>query len=212
MRSFTKGFLKLVLWLGGILLVFVAVMRIFFVDVAVVGHNAMAPTMQAGDMVLIWRSGEPDDLGEVTICDHPTSPGELVMGRVVGKPGMVLEADRNRLRIAGSVPDMDWQGERERFEDTVQNITADYRRAIVTMGNVDHAIYERENVDFRMQSVQVQPGKIFLMGDNRTHVGQDSRFFGAVDPDKCHGTVFMRLAPASDSPNDLGHNYLDIID
>ena len=212
MRSFTKGFLKLLAWLVGILLVFVAVMRIFFVDVAVVGHNAMAPTMEAGDSVLIWRNGVPEDLGDIAVCNHPENPGELVMGRVVGKGGMRLESDRHsRLSIAGSIPDIDWQGEHS-FADTVREDTATYTKGLVEMGNVHHLIFHREGSVFRMQPVDVPPGKVFLMSDNRMHPGQDSRYFGPVDPAACQGTVFMRLAPAEDSPNDLDHAYLDIID
>ncbi len=211
MRSFTKGFLKLVAWVVGILLVFVAVMRIFFVDMAVVGHNGMAPTMEAGDTILIWRHGEPKDLGDITICDHPVNAGELVMGRVVGKPGMVVEADsRHRLVVAGSIPDIDWQGS-DHFVDTVEGTEDDYRRGVAVFGNVDHLLWVRDGAEFRMRSVEVQEGEIFLLGDNRTYVGQDSRYFGTIDPATCHGTVFMRLVPASDSPNDLGNGYLDII-
>lgn len=211
-RSFTKTLLKFLAWVVGLLVVFVAVMRIFFVDVAVVGHNGMAPTLEAGDTILLWRNGTPDDLGDITICDHPRNSGELVVGRVVGKSGMTLEVDdHGRLVIAGSRPNMDWLGE-ERFTDTVEDFTATYRKGLAVMGNVEHLLYVREGTTFRMRPTEVERGKVFLMSDNRTHVGQDSRYFGAVDPATCHGTVFMRLAPASDSPNDLGHGYLDIID
>lgn len=211
MRSFTKGFLKLVAWVAGVLLVFAAIMRIFFVDVAVVGHNAMAPTLEANDTILLWRSAVPDEMGDVTICDHPANPGELVMGRVVGKGGMTLEVDRyQRLTIEGSTPDIDWSGTLS-FNDAVQGHTASYNRGIVELGNVEHEIMHREDSAFRLPRTTVEEGKIFLLSDNRMHPGQDSRYFGTVPLENCHGVVFMRLAPAGDSPNDLGHNYLDII-
>lgn len=212
MRAFLKTIGKITLWVGGILLVFVAVMRIFFVDVAVVGHNAMAPTMEAGDTVLIWRHGEPDEMGDITICPHPAHPSQLVMGRVVGKPGMLIQHNRyNALEIAGSVPDVDWQST-ETFTDTLQDRTDDYRRGLEKLGNVEHWIYVRDRADFRMSPQTVPEGKVFLLSDNRTHVGQDSRYYGAVDPATCQGTVFMRLLPAEDSPNELGTSYLDIIE
>lgn len=212
MRSFLKTTGKLVLWAGGIVLVFAAVMRIFFVDVAVVGHNAMAPTMEAGDTILIWRNGVPDAMGDITICPHPAQPSQLVMGRVVGKPGMTIQPNRfGALEIAGSVPDVDWQGT-ETFTDTLEDRTDDYKRGLEKLGNVEHWIYVREGAEFRMSPVTVGEGDVFLLGDNRTHVGQDSRYFGTVDPETCQGTVFMRLSPPSDSPNDIGTSYLDIID
>ena len=211
MRSFTKGFLKLLAWVLGVLLVFAAIMRIFFVDIAVVGHNAMAPTLEANDTVLLWRNAVPEDMGDITICDHPANPGELVMGRVVGKAGMELETDRhNRLVIAGSTPDMDW-GERISFTDGVQGYTASYQLGLVELGNVEHEIMHREDAAFRLPTTTVEPGRLFLLSDNRMHPGQDSRYYGTVSIESCHGVVFMRLAPASDSPNDLGHAYLDII-
>lgn len=213
MKSFLKTTLKILLWVGGILLLFVAVMRIFFVDVAVVGHNAMAPTMEAGDTILIWRRGTPDEIGDITICPHPGQPGQLVMGRVVGKAGMTIDSNPrfHTLEIEGTVPDVDWRGT-ETFTDTVEDRTDDYKRGMEKLGNQDHWIYVRDGAEFRMTPETVDEGKIFLLGDNRTHVGQDSRYFGTVDPSTCQGTVFMRLAPAEGSPNDIGTGYLDIID
>lgn len=212
MRSFLKITAKLLLWVGGILLVFAAVMRIFFVDVAVVGHNAMAPTMEAGDTILIWRSATPDEIGEITICAHPGQPDQLVMGRVVGKPGMLLQQNRyGALEIEGSTPDVDWRGT-DTFTDTLEDRTDEYKRGMEKLGNRDHWIFVRERGQFRMSPTTVGEGKIFLLADNRTHVGQDSRYFGTVDPETCQGTVFMRLLPAEDSPNDLDTGYLDIIE
>jgi len=210
-RSFTKNFFKVLGWALGILIVFVAVMRIFFVDVAVVGHNAMAPTTVAGDQVLVWRHANLD-MGDVTICQHPSNPNELVMGRVAAKGGMTIQTDRRgQLDVEGTVPDIDWQDDVQ-FTDTLQGRTATMRTGIEKFGNVEHLIFVNTDRQFRVRARTVPEGKLYLLSDNRTHPGQDSRYFGSVDPDTCQGTVFMRLAPASDAPNDLGHGYLDLID
>jgi len=211
-RRFWKPIVKFLAWVVGLLLVFVAVMRIFFVDAAVVGHNGMAPNLEVGDEILLWRHGTPDTLGDVTICPHPGRPNELVVGRVLAKGGMTIQTDpRGQLVVEGSVPDRNWVGEM-RFTDVLEQRTEVMRRAIENLGAVDYEIIQRQDAVFTVRPVAVPEGKIFLLGDNRTFVGQDSRYFGPVDPATCVGTVFMRLWPASESPNDLGHGFFDIID
>ena len=44
---------------------------------------------------------------------------------------------------------------------------------------------------------KVEPGKVFVMGDNRND-SKDSRIIGAVDASKILGKVVFRLSPVKD--------------
>ena len=209
MRGATKTTLKGLGWIAAILLLIAGVMKLFFVDVAEVGHNGMAPTLVSGDQVLLWRDAVPE-MGSVTICRHPARPNEFVMGRVVGKPGMTLSSDRGQLHVEGTVPNRDTVGQVQ-FHDQASNRSFHMTYGIENLGNTPHWFFERADQVFQLRTTTVPNGRIFLLADNRTFLGQDSRFFGAVDPATCVGRVFMRLAPADGVPDELDHGWLDMI-
>ena len=74
----------------------------------------------------------------------------------------------------------------------------------------EHEFYERVGTPFQLQPRTVERG-YFLLGDNRTHIGQDSRFFGEVDPQTCLGLVFMRFSPADPTGDDIKHGWFELI-
>ncbi len=210
--SFTRTLLKLLAWVGGILLVIVAVLHVFFVDRYVVANNAMAPTMFAGDEVLAWRDSNPD-MGTISVCENPRSPGQLVIGRVIAKLGMTIKTVRNQLEIERTTPDRDVQGS-VRWHDEIANTTVDMSYGVEHLGNTDHLYFQRADSNFNIRETQVRRG-YYLMGDNRTAVGLDSRAYGEVEPVKCRGNVFMRLRPSeTQGPGDanLPHGWLEILD
>lgn len=211
MTKLLRFLFKAALWVFGIAAVVAAVFQIFWVDMAVVGHNAMAPTLVAGDRVLMWRDPTVE-MGDILICAHPSRPGEFVMGRVVGKTGMQIDTNRGQLRIAGTTVDRDFRGTYS-FMDTTLGRPEQMRYGIEKMGNTDHAFFERERSRFEIRPREVRKG-IFLLSDNRTYPQQDSRVFGDVDPSTCIGEVFMRLIPSKEQsmPEGLQHGYADILD
>jgi signal peptidase I len=207
-KTFLKGTFKLLAFVLGVALVLGAILRIFFVDLAVVGHNGMAPTLIAGDEILVWR-GTPD-FGDVTICKHPADPSRLVIGRVVGKPGMMLDTAQGQLRIDRRILERDtMQG--VRFRDGVMDRTDEMSYGIEKLGNTEHFYFYRRNYNFTFRPVNVVRG-LFLISDNRSYPGEDSRSFGEVDPETCIGDVFMRLQPSPDPGSTLEYGWLDIIE
>lgn len=206
-----KALGKGALWLGALVLVVVGVLRLFFLDLVEVGHDGMAPTMIAGETVLMWRGVDEPEMGDLLVCHHPTATGQMVIGRVVGKAGMTLRDVRGALEISGSVPDRDVL-EMERFFDQTTNQEGDYRRSLVKLGNTDHFVYERERFVFRLRETRVEPNRVFLMADNRAAVQLDSRTFGTVPVSSCLGTLFMRFRPAQTRSADLGNGWFDFLD
>lgn len=207
-RDFLKGALKFLGVIGGILLVIGVILYIFFVRVVEVGHNAMAPTIMLGDTVLVWRTTDYE-LGDVLLCPHPSEPNRYVMGRVVGRPGQTVRIERGILYINNQSPDVD-------LHSPIQFTNTEIGR-IQTMVwgdedllDHDHTIFyeERRMTPYRPHVVRGGP---FLLSDNRTYIGEDSRTFGEVSAMQCIGRVFMRLI-AADSPPEIGNSALDILE
>lgn len=210
MGNFYKGLFKIALWVGGVLLVIGGALRIFFVTPINAGHDSMAPTFLAGEKVLLWRDATIE-MGDIVVCENPETPGAMVLGRVMGRGGMTLETDeRDDFSIEGTRVDVDWQGAIE-FFDADANRELSLRRGIETVGNTEHTIFVREGTEFRLRRTEVPAGKIFLLSDNRSSVGHDSRTFGPVDESTCLGTVFMRWNPV-DRGAELSHGWLDFLD
>ena len=87
-----KSFLTLLAWItvialgvGGLLLA--TCMRTWMVpsDDPLLALSVM-PTLEAGDVVLLWRAGSPA-YGEVVRCPDPEAPGRFIIGRILGEQG-----------------------------------------------------------------------------------------------------------------------------
>ncbi len=209
MRELWKPVLKFVAWFAAILFVIGVILRLTMVEIMVVGHNGMAPTMEAGDTVLVWKSSDIT-LGDIAVCTNPENPRDLVMGRVVGPPHATVESSRGQLVINGQSPDVDWQGELQ-FTDTLNDRTDTVQLGTEKLGNHEHGIFKRPSRDFALTNYEVEEGRLYLLGDNRFHSSDDSRNFGTVAKDQCMGVVFMRLLLPEHQVNDLGHGNFDIL-
>ncbi|MCC6875108.1 MAG: signal peptidase I [Sandaracinaceae bacterium] len=208
MRDFLKSaskFLSITL-----LLLFIAGAVVYglFMRLVMLGHNAMAPTIVAGDRVLVW-STQSFELGDVALCMHPGISGRYVMGRVVGRQGHHITMERGQLRIEGSTPARDQRGVVV-FHDTETDTHVRMQWGVESLLDHDHPYFEREGREPRMRDHEVRRG-LFLLSDNRTYAGEDSRSFGDVDPSTCVGRVFMRLT-AAPAPEEIGHGPLDILE
>lgn len=197
MRSFWKYVLKAVLWIGGIALVVFGVLRLFFMDVVVMGHDGMAPTLIAGDEVFMWRGADDAEMGDIVVCQHPQRAGQMVMGRVMGRSNMTIKTVRGLLDVSGTRPSRD-------IKETVDFRSVDMQRPIRvqlsedTLGNFTHHAFWPDGHPLRLRETQVPVNHYYLLGDNRTQHGNDSRTFGTVPANTCVGKLFMRFKPAPD--------------
>ncbi len=209
MFDLIKSLLKMALALGVALLIVGALLRVFFVDVAVVGHEGMAPTLVAGDYVAIWRNAEAN-VGDVLICQHPGEPNKHVMGRVLAKSGYEVKTDHFGQIVVGDVTvQRDFRGKRS-FFDTTRNEMVTMHYGVAKFGYYENEFFIQERRKPVVRPYTVKTG-VFLLGDNYTSVGYDSRHFGEVDPDTCVGQVFMRLWPAEDRGDDIRHLPMELI-
>lgn len=209
MFNLIKNLIKLALALAVLALIVGAVLRVFFVDVAVVGHDGMAPTLVAGDYVAIWRNAAAN-ISDVMICQHPGEPNKHVMGRVIAKAGYKVQTDHFGQIVVGDITIMrDFRGER-RFFDTTRNEMLTMHYGIAKFGYYDNEFFIEKGKKPLLRPATVKKG-VFLLGDNYTSVGNDSRYYGEVDPETCVGEVFMRLWPAESRGDDIRHFPLEFI-
>lgn len=221
---------KAALYIGGALLLVGGVLRGFFMQPLELHHSGMAPTIAAGETVLLWK-GKPE-IGDVTVCEHPQQPGLSVVGRLVAAGGEVTVREDGIHAVDGERPDVDW-------EETVELVdpergTVTYRIAEASYGDTSfghshrfmaeqrrrpsrnqrrrNQRLNRNASEVRSRTFDVDLGTFFLLGDNRAAPDHDSRTFGAVDPATCLGSIVMRWKPTNEGETVLGHAWLDPID
>ncbi len=207
-----KEIFKFFLGVAVILAIVAGVLKAFFVDLVVINDDRMAPTMLAGEQVLLWRGSDPE-YGRVVVCAHPAVAGQLVIGRIVARAGMEVSVGRDALAINGRPPDRDWRGTFT-FDDPELTRPVNMRWGIEELTGVEHEFMAREDYRMNFRTVRVGGGKLYLMSDYRSMTGHDSRSFGVVDASTCIGHVFMRWKPAEGRSGEppLDHGYLDILD
>lgn len=129
--------------------------------------ESMAPTLVAGDLVLVrsahYRRHRPRR-GELATFANPRD-AQVFLKRIVGLPGETLSIRGGRLHIDGHA----------------------LEEPYVLSGNAV-APYSRELPD-----VRIPEGTYFLLGDNRDN-SDDSRFFGPVPLAALEGRVSRTLA------------------
>jgi len=208
-RDFVKGASKFLGVVAILCAIVGAILYFFFVRVVTVGHNAMAPTVMMGDQVLVWR-GQSFELGEMVLCPHPSEDGRYVLGRIVGRPGQTVSIERGELLINGRSPDKDIHTPIQ-FADMETGRNRTMTWGVEDILDHEHYFFVEENRQLpRMRPHRVRGG-VYLMSDNRSHRGEDSRTFGEVSEIGCIGSVFMRLT-AAESPPEIGNSALDIIE
>lgn len=200
---------RLIGWTLAFVIVAAVVLRLFFLDLAVVGHNAMAPTLVAGDEVLVWRRGEIE-VGDVVVCPYPSRAYDFVVGRVAGKRGDKVAIEEGTLSINGR-PALKQRRGSMRFGDPLLRREETMTYSVEQLGSKEHGVFERVRSHASMPPREIAQG-IFLLSDNRQHPGQDSRSFGEVDPSSCLGKVVLRLVPGERAKGGLPRSYLDPID
>ncbi len=211
MRSFSKYALKAALWIGGVVLIAFGVLRLFFMDVVVIGHDSMAPTLIAGDQAFLWRGGDDAEMGDIVVCQHPQHAGQMVVGRVLGRSNMTVKTVRGLLDVSGTRPSRD-------IKETVDFRSMDSPHPIRvqlsedTLGNFTHHTFWPDNHPLRLRETRVPVNHYYLLGDNRTQHGNDSRTFGTVPANTCIGKLFMLMKPAPDPRgNPLDRGWFDIL-
>lgn len=190
MDSLHGQIIKFVLGVALVLAVIGGILKTWFVDVVVVGHNAMAPTMFMGDTVLVWR-GASMETGDIVVCRHPQEQTRFVMGRIIAGNGGQVRIERNQLYINNRRPDVDAHGE-IMWPDRETGRTVRMGWGWELLGSDRHLFFRRNDRPFTLRAMTGIQG-VYLLSDNRSYTGEDSRAFGVVQSGSCIGQVFMRI-------------------
>lgn len=186
-------------WIVGLLLAFVLVMRVTAFDVWTMPDDlflgaSTAPTLAAGDTVLMLRRGTPG-FGDLVRCPDPQDATRFVVGRIAGLEGDVVEVEGRKLTVnertyesesACSVPKL-YVKHPETLRDN------ELRCDVVPMGGGWH--YRASAMtpfSEQKKTATVKPGMVFLVSDNRA-MHDDSRDFGLVPRDTCTQRPVFRL-------------------
>lgn len=194
--------------MGAVLIVIALVLKALVFDMAEVGHNGMAPTLLRGERVLIHKRGKPE-LGAIVVCQHPTEVG-WVVGRVAATEGMTIDSSGHELRIDGTPVAFHEEG-RASFHNADNDLTDKVVWGTERLADKPHRIFTAERGRQQVARTEVPTGRIYLLGDHRAYMGQDSRAYGVVDASTCRGNIVFRLTPADGLEPDIAHGCFERI-
>ncbi len=195
-------------WVGAIIIVIALVLKVALFDMAEVGHNGMAPTLLRGERVLINKRKAPT-LGSIAVCRHPTEDG-WVVGRVAATAGMTVASFGRELRIDGEAVIFDEKGSGS-FHNTDNDVTTTVIWGEEHFGQRPHRIFLADHGRHLVDKAEVPADQLYLLGDYRGYMGQDSRAYGPVDASTCRGSIVFRVTPVEGLDADIAHRYFELI-
>ena len=98
MKTLIKTVLYSALWAAGCAALVVGILYGLFMDLVEIDHNGMAPTVMAGDQILVWETSN-HAMGDILVCTHPRDSSKTVIGRLFAKPGMRIEVNRSNVTV-----------------------------------------------------------------------------------------------------------------
>ena len=158
--------------------------------------TSLAPTLNAGDWVILWRL-TPPGFGDLVLCPDPGEPGEIVVGRIAGEGGDEVSVDEDGgLKVNNSRAISERSCKRSRFEVSHPRTGApvELRCDVETLGGVHHQRGLKPSGGLRPMplNVTVPSGQLYLVSDNRFYPF-DSREYGPLPQESCSEAVMFRL-------------------
>lgn len=179
--------LLFLLLLGGLVLA-----KLYVVELVTVSGNDMAPALQRGDRLLVYRLDRTPRRGDLVLAEHPKG-SRLLLRRVVGLPG-------ERVAVRGEVPRVDGEGARREavgeieLSEAVDGSAGNRQLRLVKerLGAASYLVIKDPRRRSRDAPAVELRGAYYLMADHRNH-GHDSRTFGPVPAAKIRGKVVARI-------------------
>ena len=193
------GFARFAGWTAVVLGVGGGLLRAFVLEPWTVPDDewivaSSAPTLSAGDLVLLLTRGVPG-VGDLVRCADPESPKSFVVGRIIGKPGDTLELGGASLKING----YGYSSADACYDNNVSLISPKTQQRVeVLCGRIEigggwHYLGRvAKSSPEAIKTYKVDEGKVFLVSDNRD-IHDDSRDFGQVSLDTCTHRVVFRM-------------------
>ena len=167
-----------------LLLLAVTAAKLIVFDFPRIDGDDMAPAIQRGDWLLVYRLDKAPARGDLVLLQHPQRQ-RLLVRRVIGLPGETVSVERE-------VPVVDGRPARRRVVGTARLGQNKMRLVEERIGEARYTVLKdpkRRSVDARRVRLV---GAYYVMSDNRNH-GTGSRTFGAVPSHQIRGIVTHRL-------------------
>jgi len=155
---------------------------------------SVAPSLNGGDWVLLWRLTEPT-LGSLVICPEPKHADRWVVGRMIGEERDKVSVEGSRIMVGEKAFHTEGDCAKPRFKvDPPQGGNEiEQRCSLEAAHGTIHMRGEAEaTAEVPPFEAEVDDGEVLLVSDNR-RFPYDSRDFGPVDRATCKEMVFFRL-------------------
>ncbi|HEV3192334.1 MAG TPA: S26 family signal peptidase [Polyangiaceae bacterium] len=197
-----RGSLTFVAWVLGIAGLVLGVLYYFVVDVWTLPIDdpllaaSVAPTLAAGDVVVITRRGAVER-GHLLRCADPQAPGRFIVARAIGRYGDSVDITREIVSIDGRRTPSPRRCDppRSTVFDPTRNTEVELDCAEEEYAGRNFSALRDSESPMPVTKASVEQGKWFLVSDDR-HIHLDSRDYGQVEPSTCQHILFRIVGPA----------------
>lgn len=165
------NFSRRLFYIVGIIIV---VSCMFTIRFAIVSGNSMYPTYKDNDLLLVFHT--KDIARNDIVAIYSDDLKEILCKRVIGLEGDTITMNDGLISVNGTVLKEDYVNEK----DWVANYNACHLNDGLT------------SIDSNRDTVQVNEGYIYVLGDNRNH-STDSRWFGGLEKSSVYGKCIVDI-------------------
>lgn len=189
------GFLRFVVWFGGIggaiiLLLYLFLYDTWVIPTDVVLDDSIMPTLYPQDRIVTSRNSGADlKVGQLARCASPEPGLEYVIGRVMGREGDKVEIRDGRVLTNGSGLPSRHACESVKVQHPATGEDVTLHCHVEENGSWTFSFLWSQNYNEGQMAANVEAGKVFLVSDNR-YIHKDSRDFGQLDATSCEHIVF----------------------
>jgi signal peptidase I len=194
---------RALLWIAGTIAVLIGLARAVAIrwwqvpsdDVYL--STSIAPTLEGGDLIILWRLTEPT-VGDLVMCPEPKHPERVVIGRIAAEGGDTIRVEGTRVTVQGKTLPVESNCLEDTFvaSDPETGSSHELRCQLEVMGGRTHprGSASGPNPPPPVETT-VPEGMVYLVSDNR-QFPYDSRDYGPVDRELCTETVVFRIVGA----------------
>jgi signal peptidase I len=188
--SFARG----VVWVAAIAGAIGLLLYLFVFDTWLVPETdpafvaSVAPNLGPGDRILLRRGSEPAN-GELARCADPTDNTKYVVGRVFGRTGDTVETRGDAVVVSGRGTPVAHGCPPVTLTHPVTGEPITLNCGVEENPAWSYGTLRSSTLTDGTHAGQVEPGKLFLVSDDRA-LHQDSRDFGQVDATTCEHIVY----------------------
>ncbi len=188
---------RVLIWVAVVCGVIAGIVLAFFEPWTVPGDDAqfavsIEPTIGPGDLVLVSRGSSSSD-GALVRCTDPDAPGRFVVGRVIGRTGDTVAFSKGIMYVNAKVPTASSACDPPivRLKNPGTQDDEDFNCSLEEFAGATHPVLRFASASgvARDSTAQVEPGKIYLVSDNRI-LHLDSRDYGMIAPGTCQHIAF----------------------